>query len=82
MNRVTKSAPQSLKRHRPDSASFEDEDEYDKAPAVTTRSVSGAIMAVQIASSQKIFVWQSCLVTVFLKYHRENELNPNPWCKA
>jgi len=81
---VTKSAPQSLKRLRPSRAPIEDEDENDKALPCddAIRSVSGAIVAVQIASSQKIFVWQSCLVTVFLRHHRENEFNPNPWCKA
>jgi hypothetical protein len=89
-DRVTKSAARSSKRLRPNIAPIEDEDEdddedeYDKAPAATARSVpyQGRSGSFRSLRPRKLFVWQSCRVTVFLKYHRENELNPNPWCKA
>jgi len=62
----------------PGTPPIEDEDENDKV----LRTLSGAITAARLAFPPKIFVWQRGAVTVFLRDHRENELNPNPWFKA
>jgi hypothetical protein len=51
---------------------FEDDDEDDCEAPGEPASVN----------RQKIFVWQSYRITVFLKHHREYELNPNPFRKA
>jgi hypothetical protein len=65
----------------PGTPPIEDEDDDENDKVLRTLS-EGRSRRFELAFPPKIFVWQRCAVTVFLRDHRENELNPNPWFKA